>query len=193
MTNHSGWTIAGINWGMNAWEFLNKMATFSTAVRHFARRSVFQKVRTLSLGSSSHTSVAVVGTTVLETQEPSVMFQMRSPCFPLKTYLPDRCEGKILQTQVHLLQPWKYIWTPMPFFIPALVSMILWFPSFKIYQGSPFWKVPSLPCENIRFSYLFADGDVSRGGTSATQRQKFHTNDVTSVRNPVRSTDWSTE
>lgn len=45
---------------MNAWEFLNKMATFSTAVRHFARRSVFQKVRTLSLGSSSHTSVAVV-------------------------------------------------------------------------------------------------------------------------------------
>lgn len=69
------------------------MATFSTAVRHFARRSVFQKVRTLSLGSSSHTSVAVVGTTVLETQEPSVMFQMRSPCFPLKTYLPDAREN----------------------------------------------------------------------------------------------------
>ena len=30
-------------------------------------------------------------------------------------------------------------------------------------------------CENIRFSSLFADGDVSRGGTSATQLQKFHT------------------
>ena len=29
-----------------------------------------------------------------------------------------------------------------------------------------------------RFSSLFAAGDVSRGGTSATQRQKFHTDDV---------------
>ena len=35
--------------------------------------------------------------------------------------------------------------------------------------------------------------NVSRGGTSATQRQKFHTDDVKSVRNPVRSADWSTE
>ena len=34
-----------------------------------------------------------------------------------------------------------------------------------------------LACENIRFSSLFAAGDVSRGGTSATQRQKFHTDD----------------
>ena len=33
-------------------------------------------------------------------------------------------------------------------------------------------------CENIRFSSLFAVGDVSRGGTSATPRQKFHTDDV---------------
>ena len=31
---------------------------------------------------------------------------------------------------------------------------------------------------NIRFSSLFAAGDVSRGGTSATRRQKFHTDDV---------------
>ena len=29
--------------------------------------------------------------------------------------------------------------------------------------------------------------DVSRGGTSATQRQKFHTDDAKSARNPVRS------
>ena len=50
-----------------------------------------------------------------------------------------------------------------------------------------------LACENIRVSSLFAAGDVSRGGTSATQRQKFHTDDVKSVRNPVRSADWSTE
>jgi len=48
-----------------------------------------------------------------------------------------------------------------------------------------------LACENIRFSSLFVAWDVSRGGTSATQ--KFHTDDVKSVRNPVRSADWSTE
>ena len=35
--------------------------------------------------------------------------------------------------------------------------------------------------------------DVSRGGTSATQRQKFHTDDTKSVRNPVRRTNWSME
>ena len=35
-----------------------------------------------------------------------------------------------------------------------------------------------LACENIRFSSLFAAGNVSRGGTSATQRQKFHTDDA---------------
>ena len=35
--------------------------------------------------------------------------------------------------------------------------------------------------------------DVSRGGTSATQRQKFHTDDAKCVRNPVRSTNWLTE
>ena len=35
-----------------------------------------------------------------------------------------------------------------------------------------------LACANIRFSSLFAAGDVSRGGTSATQRQKFHTDDL---------------
>ena len=35
-----------------------------------------------------------------------------------------------------------------------------------------------LACENIRFSSLFAAGDVLRGETSATQRQKFHPDDV---------------
>ena len=54
-------------------------------------------------------------------------------------------------------------------------------------------KTCKLACENIRFSSLFADGDVSRGGTSAIRLQKFHTDDVKSVRNPVRSADWSTE
>ena len=35
-----------------------------------------------------------------------------------------------------------------------------------------------IACENIRFSSLFAAGDVSRGETSATQRQKFHTDEA---------------
>ena len=35
-----------------------------------------------------------------------------------------------------------------------------------------------IACENIRFSTLFAAGYVSRGGTSATQQQKFHTDDA---------------
>ena len=51
----------------------------------------------------------------------------------------------------------------------------------------------TLPRENIRFSSLLATKDFSRGITSATQRQKFYTDDVKSVRNPVRGTDWSTE
>ena len=33
-------------------------------------------------------------------------------------------------------------------------------------------------CGNICFSSFFAAGDVLRGGTSATQQQKFHTDDV---------------
>ena len=41
------------------------------------------------------------------------------------------------------------------------------------------WKADfPVACENIRFSSVFAARDVSRGGTSATQRQKFHTNDA---------------
>ena len=50
-----------------------------------------------------------------------------------------------------------------------------------------------LACENGRFSSLFAAGDVSRGGGSATKRQKFHTDDEKFVRSQVRSADWSTE
>ena len=46
---------------------------------------------------------------------------------------------------------------------------------------------------NIRFSSLFAAGDVLRGGTSATKRQKFHTDDVKSVRNLIISADWTSE
>ena len=38
-----------------------------------------------------------------------------------------------------------------------------------------------LVCENSRFPPLLAAGDVSRGGTSATHRKKFLTDDVKSV------------
>ena len=43
-----------------------------------------------------------------------------------------------------------------------------------------FWKkrLRDLACENIHFSSLFVAEDVSRGGTSATQWQKFHTDDA---------------
>ena len=44
-------------------------------------------------------------------------------------------------------------------------------------------------CEYSRFSSLFAARDVSPGGTSAPQRQKFRTDDVKSVRNLVKSSD----
>ena len=33
-------------------------------------------------------------------------------------------------------------------------------------------------CENLPFSSLFAAGDFSRGGTSATEQQKFHTDNA---------------
>ena len=52
-------------------------------------------------------------------------------------------------------------------------------------------KRKKLACENSRFFSLLAAGDVSRGGTSATQRQKFHTDVVKSFRNPVISADWT--
>ena len=41
-----------------------------------------------------------------------------------------------------------------------------------------FISYTSLACENIRFSSLFVAEDVSRGGTSATQGLKFHTDDT---------------
>ena len=41
-----------------------------------------------------------------------------------------------------------------------------------------FFSPVGIACENIRFSSLLAVGDVSRGGTSATQLLKFHTADA---------------
>ena len=45
-------------------------------------------------------------------------------------------------------------------------------------QGASNITYITIACENIRFFSLFAARDVSRGGTSATQRQKFHTDDA---------------
>ena len=36
----------------------------------------------------------------------------------------------------------------------------------------------SVACENSHFSLLFATENISRGGMSATQQQKLHTDDV---------------
>ena len=54
--------------------------------------------------------------------------------------------------------------------------MICTFSFFGGRGGGRGWN--GLACENIRSSSLFAAGDVSRGGTSATQQQKFHTDDA---------------
>ena len=79
---------------------------------------------------------------------------------------------------------------PPPFFFGSRSSNVV---RGKIPTPDQIKRLKLLACENISFSTLFASGNVSRGGTSATQRQKLHTDDVKSVRNPVRSADWSTE
>ena len=64
--------------------------------------------------------------------------------------------------------------------VRALASHQCGQPRVKILASTPSvgWVYCWLAWENIRFSSLFAGGDVSRGGTSATQRQKFHTDDA---------------
>ena len=49
-----------------------------------------------------------------------------------------------------------------------------YFLDFLLHVAAPFYLV----CENIRFSSLSVAEDVSRRGTSATQWQKFHTDDA---------------
>ena len=45
----------------------------------------------------------------------------------------------------------------------------------------------------VRLKSSLRTEDVSRGGTSAIQRQKFHSDDAKPVQNPVRCANWSTE
>ena len=51
----------------------------------------------------------------------------------------------------------------------------------------------ALSCSLNKHPLLFDAGDISRGGMSVTQGQKFHTDDIKSVWNLVRSADWSTK
>ena len=66
---------------------------------------------------------------------------------------------------------------------------------YLFYCSSDFSNILHFPvaCKNIHFSSLFAAGEVSCGGMSATQGQEFHTDDIKSVQNPVKSADWSTK
>ena len=90
---------------------------------------------------------------------------------------------------------------------------------FRIQQhiAEPYFKIVSrtaqlrrLQVSLVRFQYVSRNNypslrmaevsprssplrDVSRGGTSATQRQKFYTDDAKSVRNLIRRTNWLTE
>ena len=89
----------------------------------------------------------------------------------------------------HIYLPISICHTPkIETIIPACTPLLLWWQIPYLIKNHCCQIPSSLACENIRFSSLFADGGVSRGGTSATQRQKFHT-----VWNPVRSADWLTE
>ena len=60
-------------------------------------------------------------------------------------------------------------------------------------KSAGFFLRKMVACENSRLSSLHAAGDISRGGTSATQQQQLHTDDLKSVRNLVISADWTTE
>ena len=61
---------------------------------------------------------------------------------------------------------------------PPLQTPFFSTPKRTLYFYIPVSASTPVACENIRFSSLFVAGDVSRGGTSATQRQKFHTDDA---------------
>ena len=62
--------------------------------------------------------------------------------------------------------------------------------TWRLGLRAPLVACQTLACEKNRFSSLLAAGDLSQGRCSATQRQNLHTDEVKSVRNPVRSADW---
>ena len=79
-----------------------------------------------------------------------------------------------------LSAPWPYVISVRSAVHCNRISTVMWFlhcrsdrPKFNFQLDQN-----TLACKNIRFSSLFASGDISRGGTSATQWQKFHTDDA---------------
>ena len=79
----------------------------------------------------------------------------------------------------------------------AVFCMLLWI--LQIYlnivapQPCEISEALVIACENSSLFSLLTAGDVSWGGMSATQQQKFHTDGVESVQNPVMRADWTTE
>ena len=86
----------------------------------------------------------------------------------------------VLRSLTFTFCAWFLVTTSMPF--PCYSVTILLCSLVSTCYSVPLLLCQLLPfllaCENIRFSSLFAAGDVSRGGTSATQRQKFRTDDA---------------
>ena len=64
------------------------------------------------------------------------------------------------------------------FSLMPMAKMTAWLFFLAFITLVPSFSSGRLACKNTRFSSLFAAGDVSRRGTSATQRQKFHTDDA---------------
>ena len=83
--------------------------------------------------------------------------------------------SKLRNVGVRLSQPFQNSPTahrllnpPVNHWIEVLSHLLRHYYRFHLVES---WRA----CENIRFSSLFATGEVSRRGTSATKRQKFHT------------------
>ena len=96
---------------------------------------------------------------------------------------------------------------PYPIFLSALKTVIM--PIFVLLTESEQFKhisallvvklcnsynlTSSLASEYSHFALLLAARDVSTGGMSVPQQQKFHAGDAKLVGNRIRSSDWSCE
>ena len=109
-------------------------------------------------------------------------------------YVPLRALVPCLTTGCRLVGKLRWHWLYRPHLYEKKLSRVKGLSSFsdQFYENktNPFAQANSarmlwlfktaivLACENSRFSSPLAAWDVSRGETSATQRQKFHTVDV---------------
>ena len=97
-------------------------------------------------------------------------------------------------TEQRIHKPCAYLWVPCSSCLQLIITWIyLQLTRMAVHLTAGIFLSPAarknnntakffvslnIACENIRFSSLFAAEDVLRGGTSATQRQKFHTDDA---------------